>query len=61
MIFDSAPKFRLAFASLVLACVSGAAQAQAPSAAPLKVGVMLPFTGTYAPLGVAPLAKRGSA
>jgi len=28
----------LAFASLVLACVSGAAQAQAPSAAPLKVG-----------------------
>jgi branched-chain amino acid transport system substrate-binding protein len=53
MIFDSAPKFRLAFVSLVLACASGAAQAQAPSAAPLKVGVMLPFTGTYAPLGVA--------
>ena len=53
MIFDSAPKFRLAFASLVLACVSGAAQAQSPSATPLKVGVMLPFTGTYAPLGVA--------
>jgi branched-chain amino acid transport system substrate-binding protein len=53
MIFDSAPKFRLAFVSLVLACASGAAQAQAPFAAPLKVGVMLPFTGTYAPLGVA--------
>jgi len=47
--------------SLALACTAAAAlftasaQAQAPAApgAPVKVGLMLPYTGTYAALGVA--------